>query len=207
MCQTERKPSPDLCYALQLPRATFKGLLPGAYLAADRPIRVFRSIPRLGVARVHTNLGWWWRRCGEARDAGIRSTRARSIFHGGTSEHLLVLPRVLIGADLAVCGWRCESNIDKAVGPVDIERMTGLPIAQLLDVTVCGVPLLAPEQVAAWTTLDPGSVVVTTLYLRQTATEDFVAAIFDVSQATVSRRRAVLEQPVATALAAPDVRH
>lgn len=80
--------------------------------------------------------------------------------------------------------------------------MTGLPIDQLLDVTACVAPLLDPDKVAAWTALDLfESIVVTTLYLRQNATEDFIAAIFDVSQATISRRRTVLEQPVTAALA------
>jgi hypothetical protein len=79
--------------------------------------------------------------------------------------------------------------------------MTGLPIDQLLDVTVCVAPLLDREEVAAWTSLDLfESVVVTAAYLRQNATEDFIAAIFDVSQATVSRRRTALEQPIAAAL-------
>ena len=96
----------------------------------------------------------------------------------------------------------CEKRIQRAVGPVDIERMTGLPIDQLLDVTACVAPLLDPDKVAAWTALNLfDSVVVTTLYLRQNATEDFIAAIFDVSQATISRRRTVLEQPVTAALA------
>lgn len=80
--------------------------------------------------------------------------------------------------------------------------MTGLPIDQLLDVTACVAPLLDREEVAAWTSLDLfESVVVTAAYLRQNATEDFIAAIFDVSQATVSRRRTVLEEPIAAALA------
>lgn len=63
-------------------------------------------------------------------------------------------------------------------------------------------PLLDPDKVAAWTAPDLFEcVVVTTLYLRQNATEDFIAAIFDVSPATISRRRTVLEQPVTDALA------
>lgn len=95
----------------------------------------------------------------------------------------------------------CEKRMQRAVGPVDIERMTGLPIDQLLDLTACVAPLLSHEEVAAWTSLDLfESVVVTTLYLRQNQTEDFIAAIFDVSQATVSRRRAVLEAPITAAL-------
>ena len=80
--------------------------------------------------------------------------------------------------------------------------MTGLPIDQLLDITACVAPLLDHDEVAAWTSLDLfESVVVTTLYLRQNGTEDFIAAIFDVSQATVSRRRTALEAPIAAALA------
>lgn len=60
----------------------------------------------------------------------------------------------------------------------------------------------SPIQLAAWMSFDLfESVIVTTLYLRQNATEDFIAAIFDVSQATVSRRRKALEQPIAAALA------
>ena len=87
------------------------------------------------------------------------------------------------------------------MGPVDIEPMTGLPIDQLLDLTTCMAPLLNHEEVAAWTSLDLfESVVVTALYLRQNQTEDFIAAIFDLSQATVSRRRTVLEAPIAAAL-------
>ena len=80
--------------------------------------------------------------------------------------------------------------------------MTGLPIDQLLDVTACVVPLLDAVEVAAWTALDLfESVVAVAVYLRQNATEDFIAAIFDVSQATVSRRRTALEGPVTDALA------
>lgn len=36
------------------------------------------------------------------------------------------------------------------------------------------------------------SVVVITVYLRQNATEDFIGAVFEVSEATISRRRALL---------------
>lgn len=80
--------------------------------------------------------------------------------------------------------------------------MTGLPIDQLLDLTVCVAPLLDHDEVAGWTSLDLfESVVVTTLYLRQDLTEDCIGAIFDVSQATISRRRTVLEAPIAAALA------
>ena len=80
--------------------------------------------------------------------------------------------------------------------------MAGLPIDQLLDVTACVVPLLDRDEVAAWTSLDYfESVIVTTLDPRQHQTEDFIAANFDVSQATISRRRAALEGPITAALA------
>lgn len=62
---------------------------------------------------------------------------------------------------------------------MDIERVTGLPIDQLLDITACVAPLLDHDEVAAWTSLNLfESVIVTTLYLRQNQIEDFIAAIF-----------------------------
>lgn len=80
--------------------------------------------------------------------------------------------------------------------------MTGLPTDQLLDITTGVAAALDPDEVAGWTALDLfESVLVTVCYLRQNATEDFLAAIFDVSQATVSRRRTALEEPITTALA------
>ena len=85
---------------------------------------------------------------------------------------------------------------------MDIERMTGLPTDQLLDITAGVAAVLDPDEVAGWSALDLfESVLVTVTYLRQNATEDFLAAIFDVSQATVSRRRTVLEDPITVALA------
>lgn len=80
--------------------------------------------------------------------------------------------------------------------------MTGLSTDQLLDLTARVAPLLDSGVVAAWTSLDLfESIVATVTYLRHDPTEDFLAAILDVSQATVSRRRSVLEQPITTALA------
>lgn len=79
--------------------------------------------------------------------------------------------------------------------------MTDLTFDQLLDVTECVVPLIKPETLAGLEALTLfESVVVTVAYLRQNATEDFLGAIFDVSQSTVSRRRTLLEGPVRTAL-------
>ena len=80
-----------------------------------------------------------------------------------------------------------NNTIDEAVGPVDIERMTGLPIDQLLDVTACAwrrySTVTRSRRGRPWTSSSPS--IVTVLYLRQNQTEDFIAAIFDVSQATV----------------------
>ncbi len=81
--------------------------------------------------------------------------------------------------------------------------MTGLPADQLLGATAGVAAVLDPDEVAAWSALDLfDSVLVTVTSLRRNTTEDFLAAIFDVSQATVSRRRTVLEEPITTALAA-----
>lgn len=80
--------------------------------------------------------------------------------------------------------------------------MTGLLTDQLVDLTASVATLLDPDTVAGWTALNLfDSVLVAVTYVRQNATEEFLAAIFDVSQATVSRRRTALEAPITTALA------
>lgn len=95
----------------------------------------------------------------------------------------------------------CEKRNLRAVGPVDIERMTDLPTDQLLDVTAGVATKLKPGEATGWTALDLFmSVVATVAYLRQNATETFLAAILDVSQSTISRRRTRLEPLITAAL-------
>lgn len=87
-------------------------------------------------------------------------------------------------------------------GAVDIERVTRLPMDQLLDLTVCVGPLLDRDEVAGgrrWTCSSRSSSCRT--YLRQDLTEDCIVAVFDVSQAMASRSRTALDAPIAVALA------
>lgn len=118
---------------------------------------------------------WTLRRVVERRGA-------RSFIRAGVSEYRLIRPRGLWWAGLTVAGWRCEQDICEAVRPVDYERMTGLPIDQLLDITASVAPLLNADEVACWTGPDLfESVVAMVTYARQNATEDFISAILDTS--------------------------
>lgn len=77
------------------------------------------------------------------------------------------------------------------------DRITELTFDLLPVVTECVAPLIAPsalDGLEAFTLFE--SVVVTVVYVRQNATEDFLGAVFDVSQPTVSRGRTLLEDLV-----------
>lgn len=87
------------------------------------------------------------------------------------------------------------------MGPLNVEGMTGLREDKLDALVVAVAERIGPFEVARLEALGlHRSVVAVLAYQRQNATEEFLAAIFDVSQPTISRRITLLEAPIGAVL-------